>query len=704
MPRPASAFFLATSALVAQAPAPAEDAWEAMVEARRRASMGDPTWRIYLTPTWLEAFRNAALLRPHRASGDLLPAPLEGEALQSLRRRLGWSLEVGWALVDPQGRMVRSGTEPPDPGQVLTVMRDLGWRPRMEVRAAFLREHPDHGDAWEDELREACREALFMTLPIRMRLYQRVPPLSPEAREQAVTAEAAREPGAERLWARIAALLWSLDMAGSARLPPIAAELSAWRERVFEALAGDPANPELWAALEPFIEARWVEDLETRLMGLAAAPGTPWPVRDLGAALDLDLVYRSDAAGRLARAERGLTEGPSREAALRTWAPIKLRALLALQRDEAALAWIREARAQAPAIWTGRALRALESALEEEPDRLQAVKRTLASSPEPPETAPLPLRFLALEAEARRVDALRVHPTLDPWAPGELQFAAATPAQRARYRERWPEAGWLLLRGEEVLDQGAGLPSPEALRDRLLAQGVPPPLQLEHFLKAHPDHTQAREELRDRLSARMPHPRLELRLVQICEALGEAPILRSPFQPQRPLWEGAARRALAAAEARLTRWPEEAWAWAAWMDWASVHPAAPSPLQVYASLPLWKSRRKGGEGPLPLEVVGVVAAGLERQARWKELEAWARLQWEGGWARALARLERTQPEPELEAARQSGREQLTKALLRPWLTSLGQLGRTAEASALRQELRGYEAFLREPSPDKGKRP
>lgn len=715
MPRLAPRMFPLPALLIAQVPTPPAggDAWDTYVASLRIGPAAFPKWRVIGPRNLLADVWDAPSLRPSRAASELtIHVPIK-EATKALSLRLGWNRQEGWALLDPEGAIVDSGQQAPTAERLLSTMKERGWVSRADQRAAFLREHPEHGSAWEDELREAMREAVLLGSGLRIQILKQRPQLSETELAGLVAARVAALPESQVPWKRIvdalralrnlpdsqrvaplARFFWPIYYGGGQAHPPLVQELSAWRGQVETALGRNPVDPELWDAVDAMIQAGALTDPDEALSHLEPAPGSPWPIPAITAAYIDRAEARNDGAGLLERAERGLVEGASKEGAFRTWAPVKLRALLLLNRDAEAKDWIREARAQVSGIWPKDPAPALAPIPEDQKERIRSMKVAFATSPERAEPPALPLQLVDLGSDPRRWEALKVHPAFDAWSPHELVFTTASPEQGKRLREQWPEARWVLLRGPQVLDQGPSLPSPEALHDRVLAQDIPHITRLEGFLRTHPDHLQAQEQLRRRLDARMPHPRLELRLVRLCEALGEAPVLRTTFLPQLPLWETAARRALPEAEARLRRWPEEPWAWEAWFDWARVHPVPASPTALLSTLAIWKSRRNGGEGPLPLAVVRLVSWKLEQSGRWLELEAWTRAHWEDGWAKALPRLARPWPESEAEEMRLRWRGELAESLLIPRLAALDHLGHRAEAAALRWEVQGYGPLTR----------
>jgi hypothetical protein len=215
---------------------------------------------------------------------------------------------------------------------------------------------------------------------------------------------------------------------------------------------------------------------------------------------------------------------------------------------------------------------------------------------------------------------------------------------------------------------------------------------------------QAQRRYAEALRARMPHPRLELKLAKACEALGEVlgpdpdPKRDPPWRPQVELWIPAAKRQLPKVEAMLRCWPESGLGvgWRAWMGWSAFLPSPPDPTALAESLPLWKTRRRGGEGPLPLRAVGEVSAALARDRRWSALTRWCSFHWSGGWSRAVGRTRRAVADASADAARLALRKELAEALARPYLQSLEMQGRKVERRALLMQIGALDpAFARE---------
>ncbi|HJV23070.1 MAG TPA: hypothetical protein VJ570_10245, partial [Holophagaceae bacterium] len=502
------------------------------------------------------------------------------------------------------------------------------------------------------------------------------------------------DPEGTRAWTG----MYLLGMGGMASQEALVEEFRGLLRSVEAQLRRNPAQTSLWRAWQGLASVLPDVDGEALVAGLEAAPGTPWPIREAAEAVTLHMSPQQ----RLDRAESELAGPGDSPARVRAWAGLKLGALLALNRDEEARLWILEAR------------RRDREALKDQPlDQWIGEKHVArpglqaALDADLPETRPEAKEGLALVLLGRppwtaAFEALERHPELDAWGrgwvmlPGELSLLHVEGKEERELREKLnlaPGPRWVLTRESgELLAQGTEAPDPRALAQALHKASTPLLERLEAFLRIHPDHRQAQEKLVEILAERMPHPRLELKLAQACAKLGEADILRNPdFKPQVPLWEPAARKALAEADGRLARWPESLEAWMAWMDWQSVLPRPASPTERLRGLAVWKSAQRGGPGPLPLDVAAGVAKRLEQAERWRDLADWGLHQWDGGWKVALG-WSATGPEDEPEADRETRQKARKDLLTLAQLTqrALFTLGRKADLQRFQEERRALD--------------
>ncbi|HJW34454.1 MAG TPA: hypothetical protein VJ505_14005 [Holophagaceae bacterium] len=701
----------------------AQDAWEALVHATRsRRLTAHPTWDFYRLRSAGRQALIAEEVFPARASSDLGRLSGSEEAFKALALRLGLHEVPTWALVDPDGHVRMQGTVDPTGKAVREAMEAGGWIPRWDRRQAFLKEHPGQGDAILDAIGEVERRFFLLRVIVEMQrpkkpddpppqwsLNQPDPLMVKALAAPMGLAEGVRPCHQAFEWfrslpredsERSAAWkdIYSIGFGGMASQESLVEAFQDLLRDVEDQLRRDPAQEALWRVWLDMAKILPRVDGEALVASLEPAPGTPWPTRNAANALTLAMTPQQ----RLDRAESELAGGGDPVARLKAWAGIKLGALLSLNREEDARLWILEARSRHPEAFKGDAP---EQWLDERNPARAGILEALTAEPQTPHADPSPdLVWVVLGNPPwlTSFEFLERSPELDAWGrgwlmdPGELTLIHFVGKEELEVRTTLnlpPGPRWVLVRDStEVLAQGTDAPDPKALAQALRRIRAPLLERLEAFIRTHPDHRQAREKRVEVLMARMPHPRLELKLAQACAQLGEALILRNPdFKPQRPLWEPLARRASVEADARLARWPESLPAWMAWMDWQSVFPKPASPTERLRGLAVWKSALRGGPGPLPLDVAAGVAQRLEAAGRTKELAEWGLFQWEGGWRQAMG-WGAVGPEGE-DPAEKDARERSRKDLLTlAQLTqrALSTLGRKAELQHFQEEWRAQD--------------
>ncbi|HJU82770.1 MAG TPA: hypothetical protein VJ600_01030 [Holophagaceae bacterium] len=691
-----------------------------------------------------------------RVSGELGFFELDEAGMKAVRAHLGTGPEPRWILVSPKEEILGNGTDAPTPDKFRSLMEATGWRSRWDQRADFLQAHPGSGDAWSDELREQARFVGRQAMlglqiqaeqktgdPDRVDLgsfdQDQVPtdPTQDEARwgPMARALHGLMEVDGWTEWGGLGSAALGLRIGGARGSGVLKPEFERLRQEVESALRRSPSSDSLWLAWSTASALGEVGDPQALLASMEPAPGQPWPPLAASDALGDALTAREDWAGLEHLAAQAMARALTPEVmagqdardflieVLGAWAPLRMRALMRLDRIEDASGLVSEARSLAGRRWPflSRALRAEAIAVLADyrdpqakpegkgagPALPPALAELLDRSPvpDPPKpTLPPPLN-LALVGQpdwAKAFQSLRTSAALDPWEPAEELGWTALDARRAtalRARMGWgSEPRWVLLRGEELLESGTTLPEPRALADRLRAHGLPHLEQLDAFLRRHPDHEEARLARLEMLAARMPNQRLEARLLE------DARTTLAPFpsndlvallgsgawKPVKELWEPAALKVLPALEARLQSWPEDAEAWLAFVDWSALGPRRESPAALLATLPVWKTRARGGAGPLPDEVGMAVALRLQALGRWEPLAAWGRTFWEGG-LRAQAKADaRSGRRPGAVLARWGD---LEKRLVLPYRQALQELDRVAELRALEEDLREIKGSL-----------
>jgi len=320
----------------------------------------------------------------------------------------------------------------------------------------------------------------------------------------------------------------------------------------------------------------------------------------------------------------------------------------------------------------------------------------LEAEAEVPEPTARPLRLALLgEPEWSPLwGSLQAAKEFDDFSPAdELSWAVLSDPEQQRIRllgKVEVSSGWVLLDGDEVIAQGSTVPSAPALSSIIQSIRTPRLTALDAFIRSHPDRLDARNLRLEALRSRMPHPRLEARL------LDDARLISSSFHPSREWkrsdarWETEAKRVLPMLEDRLRRWPDSLDAWTLWLDWSEVHPGNPAPGRLINFLPSWRSHPLPGRAqvPLPMPVFKLVAERLKARGAWPALSDWCKAFWESGIRERVSLIVRTAGEmPDNRRPRWETmlREQVRTCVV-PYQEALGAAQRTLELSRLNAEL------------------
>ncbi len=627
--------------------------------------------------------------------------------LEALWSREGWNpTEPRLVLVDALGRKVAAWADLPTPALVREAMRNAGWSPRLERLEAFIRQHPDQGEA------QAQRISLLLG---------RLTRLDPERDAEATAAAAeALQDGLRRLRAfedwpyRTPVGSWGMVLGhlGRRKDPPLPVDLSrALRADIASALLRAPFERGLWNAWGNLAEEP--ADLDALLDRLVPLPGEP-PLPGVALQPVLGFLIRINAGPALGPlCERMLSASPAfTPPAQAQWRAGRVAALFLQDRREEAHRQLQaDVELQPEVAFAVPGLLGMPGSpmplTGEDRKRISA----LLGNRGPRRPSPAPERpVLRLEVGgspiwAKAAAALATHPAFDDWGEGELTWGTLNEATWRDLRTRlgWgPEGRWILHRGDEVLASGTELPEPGALADRVREGGLPALAALRGLLRRQPDHVAALRRRSRLLLTRMPHPRLEVLLLADALRLQE-PFLDSAERSaalQRPLWEGAARRILPELEAGVQRWPEDEEAWLTWLDWSHLAGRGEAP-ELLGRLERMPSGSPPS-GPLSLGLGAAVAERLKAQGRSRELAAWGRPFWEAllpllpAWVERAQGHGRSSPPGNLEdrsrwlaGQEASGRLRETQTLLRPWVEALQ--GR--EAEGIRQALDAVEPGL-----------
>lgn len=648
--------------------------------------------------------------------------------------QLGWAPGPHWLLLSPEGVPLLSGTDLPDAAKVLDAMRGTGWQPRSERRDRFLRDHPNQGDAWAEELYDVARSASHRAV-VEHRLRapdptkdtglevddldkRPTPPVQDQA-EWGPVAEALR--GVMRVdgWQdqpNHFLMLIALQVGGAKASAILKGPLGRFQQGMADALRAHPSDSRLWEAWGTTDYLVGGSDPGSVLEDLTAPPHSPWPPIAAASYLDYSYSQRKDWIGLEALANRAYVQALSPEvrdfqgarfpfAVAVSWGLARLHALAEQGREAEALAFIQELRAQVGSRWPEWSSQSLAPSLAYYLGKEGAIVQAIQASskekapPDPAKPAPRPPLHLALSghpAWERDWMGYAARSAFDGWGRDELDWSPlkAPEEQALRARMGWgAEPRWVLARGEEVLASGTTLPTPSFLADRLRAEGAPYLEQLDAFIRVHPDHLEARESRMKALRARMPQERLEATLLEDARTTRQAfhpgTGVKADWTPRKELWAPAAARELRDLEDRIRRWPERASLWEAWMDWAQVSAAPPSPARLMAGLAIWKTRLDAGAGPLPSEVLRIVSKHLREEGRWADLADWCQACWEGGVREWLSH---TQPSAAQDKGRNASEIYATVVVI-PYRIALEKLDRVAQLRAFDEDLRDINPML-----------
>jgi hypothetical protein len=141
----------------------AQDTWEAYLQHWRGAASQHAAWALLVREGdypagWWRRDPNLALLM---AEGELAVESLKPEAAATPWRLRDWGDGVHWLLLDANGGHCFDGQGQTSGEAVLAAIHGVQERTLWEQREAFLKEHPDHGEALEARLNTGLQLALF---------------------------------------------------------------------------------------------------------------------------------------------------------------------------------------------------------------------------------------------------------------------------------------------------------------------------------------------------------------------------------------------------------------------------------------------------------------------------------------------------------------------------------------------------------------
>ena len=724
--RRASIVILVSSGLLAQVP----DAWEMLLLRQRFQPSRQGAYQFISRAQEFEgAWSNDLALIKLRASGELSFLQLDEAQSKALWSRQRWAAgENHWAILGPTFEIVALGTSQPTAESLLQTLRDAGWKPQSERREAFLREHPDNGGAWQDLFTETLKVAMRAgddeAIPFEKEGETKTPDAGKDQARFGDLDRALRgllevDGWEQYFWFQMGLEEGAKGFTQSALLQPMTAKM---RRGVEDSLKARPGDGRLWSAWAELAGPR--DSPEALLASLEPAPRQPWP--PLEAAEPLALAYRRNkdwvglariAEAAMAQALQPLVIQASgddserflighRSFVVSAWGPYRVEALLHLGRRQDALNVLEECRALSGQSWR-RVQQAfgkislggdLEKTFRENDQRtfLEVIKQP-ALKDAPPPAAPPPLR-LALQGKPDWKEAfikLQRDPVFDVWKPGrDLVWDPLSETEARFFRGRGEGGGarWVLLRGSELISSGSELPMPALLSDLLRDQGLPYLAELDAFIKAHPDHAEAREQRVSEVSARPQTPGLEKRLLADFTRTRAAAIFPKDWKPDAELWAEAAKKMLPQIEADARRWPTTNGPLYSWVTWAALLPSHPKPGSLLRSLAIWKNTSAELNpfltGPLDIFMISRISEFLQSHKDWEGLSNWCKAVWELGWREVLPRY--LKPPPGLKEAPVPMMRWFMdvpfRRILQPWAEALRKLGRTDELRQLALEL------------------
>ena len=701
--------------------APAQDAWTSYVANLGTRSRLSGRWILAVTPefgntaqefSWRREDLYLRLTSTNEFTIDLFPP--------SVFPARGWKEgEVHWALISPEGVLLKEGSGRPSATTTMEALSGAGFKPKWERREAFLKEHPEHGEARAEALEEALELAgrriqalqasgLLTPPPANVSFFERSPAsfATPSDPTGAVLAEQVFGNLAEEL-----ELMLDLPASSSGRpflsiairgrewemgqSPRLRALLNRLFDRVMEELEARPRQDGLWLFLSFLGPALGRDPLEAAAR-LTHQPGDAWPSPMFLRLTMEGFSRRKNWSGGLAFLEALSLPNPEPGPTPERWKTFRnrraevqihrFRALLQLERWSDAEGALAAARRLAGNSWgslSNQVRRALSGLQPEAKARFQKLAaEPELKDPEPP--APVPLTRLVLLGEptwSPQWERLKPSEPLQAWDTGELRWelGSADLVRDLEARYGWPPGGrWVLLQGDDLRASGDACPSPQDLAGRLEAVAPGRLHRLTAAIQASPRNLDLRQQRAEHLLSRKPQGALE------AHAAEDARLSRMPLRfpegwtPSPDIWPWHAQKLLPELEQELRAWPSRSGLWRTWVQWAALHPQRPSPLVLVRGLALWGSERRFGAS-LPKEVHQAVAEELRQGGRFEEMRAWFQDAWDGlgpgGFYRGRSQVAFLGPRAER-------LKDLETAIVSPLREALGVLRRNRELLAL----------------------
>ena len=584
---------------------------------------------------------NQAMLR-RKVARDVGYLKLTDPQFSALLESFTLPPDTQWLTLDPAMALHAFGPGSPGPEDLISSLRQAGWVPKEERREAFLKDHPDQGEAYSEAFEESARLEYFRLGLIASKTPVPAPWNTPDIALQEI-AQALE--GLIRIpdWVEstrpdFGMILMGETQNGAKEEGPLP---QAFKESISRALndVGSRLNREpdkarlwrTWASLAMWAPEASPLDL---LYSLHSTPQMAWPPAPHVSVLKL-MRFREDWAMLEKFASTGwgafspgtipdeMTWRTIRSARITLWGLPRFEGLLRLGREVDAQAWLESIHGEAGAIWPSLIPAIKNIILLLGPNYNSApIMASLDTLPVPdppiPQTAqvgPLQLTFSGATAEFNNI--YRSFRSFDIFSPKELHWVFDANAHGS-------EPYWSIQKNGNTVAQGLIRETIPSALVALCSSLRPPILEvLNNILSTNPDSDDIRRVRLKELILRMPNSHLEPALMKDASILTMEVVTDGNWTPNAEVWSQEAPKVLAKLEGRLNRFPSEVRTWRAWISWAQFQKDEHSLTRLVDSLAIWGVRDDWVRG-LPENVALTEARDLKMLHRFDDLENWCR--------------------------------------------------------------------------------